>query len=59
MTNSTYTRCRKTVSTVMNSQAKIPSASGRRVETVGAQHRLIELADTRTPRRSNSPWMRW
>jgi hypothetical protein len=70
--NSTYNRRRKTVSTVKKSQARMPVACRRRNDRqlVAARRgtgsrpwahstRRIELADTRTPRRSNSPWIRW
>jgi hypothetical protein len=72
MTNSTYSRCRKTVSTVKKSHARMPAAWRCRndLQVVGARRGagwmqwprstlLMELADTRQPRRSNSPRIRW
>jgi hypothetical protein len=72
MKNSTYTRRRKTVSTVKKSHAMIPAACWRRNDRQFAAPRRgagsrpwarrilrIELADTRQPRRNSSPWMRW
>ena len=72
MKNSTYTRRRKTVSTVKKSHATIPAACWRRNDRQFAAprrgagsrpwaHRIlrIELAETPTPRRNSSPWMRW
>src|SRR5215211_2252664 len=69
ITNSTYMRWKKTVSTVKKSQARIPAACWRRNDRqlvgvrLGAGSRSwarstlrIELADTRTPRRNSSPW---
>jgi hypothetical protein len=64
--NSTYMRWKKTVSTVKKSQARIPAACWRRNDRqlvavrrgAGSRPwarstRLIELADTRTPRRNS------
>jgi hypothetical protein len=72
MKNSTYTLRRKTVSTVKKAQARMAAACWRRNDRplVEARRgagsrpwarntRLIELADTRTPRCNSSPWMRW
>jgi len=72
MTNSTYTRRSKIVSTVKKSQAKIPAACWRRNDRQLVEARRgagsmpwarrilrIELADTRQPRRNSSPWIRW
>jgi hypothetical protein len=66
------TRRSMIVSTVKKSQATIPAACWRRNarQVVGARRgagsrpwarstRRIELADTRQPRRSSSPWIRW
>jgi hypothetical protein len=70
--NSTYIRRRKTVSTLKKSQARMPVVCWRRNDRqlVAARRgagsrpwarstRRIELADTRTPSRSSSPWIRW
>jgi hypothetical protein len=72
MKNSTYSRLSQTVSTVKKSQAMIPAACWRRkacqvvVVRRGAGSSpwrrsvvRIAVAETRTPRRSSSPWMRW
>ena len=72
MKNSTYNRRSHTVSTVKKSQATIPAACWRRnARQVMAARRgagsspwrrrvvQITVAETRTPRCSSSPWMRW
>jgi hypothetical protein len=75
MKNSTYSRCRNTVSTVRKSQARMPAACWRRnARQVGdaaarrgagwrplgrAGPLAMELAETRQPSRSSSPRMRW
>jgi hypothetical protein len=71
--NSTYSRCRNTVSTVRKSQARMPAAWRRRndrhVVDVAARHGAgwrplarrtlaMVLAETRQPSRSSSPRMR-
>ena len=74
MKNNTYSRCRNTVSTVRKSQARMPAAWRRRNDRhvvdpaarYGAGWRplarrtlAMELAETRQPRCSSSPQMRW
>jgi hypothetical protein len=74
MKNSTYSRCRNTVSTVRKSQARMPAAwrlrNDRHVVNLTARHGAgwrplarstlaMELAETRQPSRSSSPRMRW
>jgi hypothetical protein len=74
MKNSTYSRCRNTVSTVRKSQATMPAAWRRRndrhVVDVAARRGAgwrplarrtlaMELPETRRPRCSSSPRMRW
>ena len=68
----TYSRLSRMVSTVKKSQATIPAACWRRnarhVVVVGRgagssawRRRVVRMAvaETRTPSRSSSPWMRW
>jgi hypothetical protein len=72
MKNSTYSRRSQTVSTVKKSHATIPAACWRRnaFQVVAARRGAgsrpwrrsvvrITVAETRTPRWSSSPWMRW